>query len=83
MTDDNVVDFPSDPSDVGRAILQISNDLTRIANQVGKLADMQKKINEKHERQIKDVYQVQKVMHLQLMDIEKWDMITMTKPTKK
>ena len=83
MTDDNVVDFPSDPSDVGLAILQISNDLTRIANQVGKLADMQKKINEKHERQIKDVYQVQKVMHLQLMDIEKWDMITMTKPTKK
>ena len=55
MTDDNVVDFPSDPSDVGRAILQITNDLTRISNQVIKFVDIQKKINEKHDRLLEDI----------------------------
>ncbi len=55
MTDDNVVDFPSDPSDVGRAILQITNDLTRIANQVTKFVALQKKINEKHDRLLEDI----------------------------
>jgi len=52
MTDDNVVNFPSDPSDVGRAILQITNDLTRIATQVGKFVDMQKQINHKVDREL-------------------------------
>ena len=55
MTDDNVVDFPSDPSDVGRAILQITNDLTRISNLVIKFVDIQKKINEKHDRLLEDI----------------------------
>ena len=55
MTDDNVVDFPSDPSDVGRAILQLTNDLTRISNQVIKFVDIQKKINEKHDRLLEDI----------------------------
>jgi len=55
MTDDNVVDFPSDPSDVARALLQITNDLTRISNQVIKFVDIQKKINEKHDRLLEDI----------------------------
>ena len=50
MTDDNVVNSPSDP--VGRAILQITNDLTRIATQVGKFVDMQKQINHKVDREL-------------------------------
>jgi len=55
MTDDNVVDFPSDPSDVARALQQITNDLTRISNQVIKFVDIQKKINEKHDRLLEDI----------------------------
>tara|TARA_R100000687_G_scaffold70919_1_gene60626 strand:+ start:655 stop:903 length:249 start_codon:yes stop_codon:yes gene_type:complete len=78
MTDDNVVDFPSDPSDVGRAILQITNDLTRIANQVTKFVALQKKINEQFDRQIKDVLQVQKAIHLKVDDIEEWDYVAVT-----
>ena len=78
MTDDNVVDFPSDPSDVGRAILQITNDLTRIANQVTKFVSLQKKINEQFDRQIKDVLQVQKAIHLKVDDIEEWDYVAVT-----
>ena len=78
MTDDNVVDFPSDPSDVGRAILQITNDLTRIANQVTKFVALQKKINEQFDRQIKDVLQVQIAIHLKVDDIEEWDYVAVT-----
>jgi hypothetical protein len=78
MTDDNVVDFPSDPSDVGRAILQITNDLTRIANQVTKFVSLQKKINEQFDRQIRDVLQVQKAIHLKVDDIEEWDYVAVT-----
>ena len=78
MTDDNVVDFPSDPSDVGRAILQITNDLTRIANQFTKFVSLQKKINEQFDRQIRDVLQVQKAIHLKVDDIEEWDYVAVT-----